>query len=79
MTTDTQQAPSQIPPSVAMWEQLFRRSARPSLSLQGQIREMLVDAILTGVLTPGEPVPSSRELAKHLGVGRITVSWPISS
>ena len=46
MTTDTQQAPSQIPPSVAMWEQLFRRSARPSLSLQGQIREMLVDAIL---------------------------------
>lgn len=73
MTTDTQQAPSQIPPSVAMWEQLFRRSARPSLSLQGQIREMLVDAILTGVLTPGEPVPSSRELAKHLGVGRITV------
>lgn len=73
MTTDTRQAPSRIPPSVAMWEQLFRRSARPALSLQGQIREMLVDAILTGVLAPGEPVPSSRELAKHLGVGRITV------
>ena len=73
MTTDKQTAPSPIPPSVAMWEQLFQRSARPALSLQGQIREMLVDAILTGVLAPGSPVPSSRELAKHLGVGRITV------
>jgi GntR family transcriptional regulator/MocR family aminotransferase len=56
-----------------MWEQLFRRSARPSLSLQGQIREMLVDAILTGILAPGDAIPSSRELAKLLGVGRITV------
>ncbi len=56
-----------------MWEQLFQRSAKPGLSLQGQIREMFVDAILTGVLTPGDPVPSSRELARHLSVGRITV------
>jgi DNA-binding transcriptional regulator YhcF (GntR family) len=39
----------------------------------GQIREMLVDAILTGILAPGDAVPSSRELAKLLGVGRITV------
>ena len=56
-----------------MWEQLFLRSARPSLSLQGQIREMLVDAILSGVLAPGDAIPSSRELARHLRVGRITV------
>ncbi|QNP50457.1 PLP-dependent aminotransferase family protein [Diaphorobacter aerolatus] len=56
-----------------MWEQLFHRSAKPGLSLQGQIREMIVSAILTGVLTPGDPVPSSRELARHLSVGRITV------
>lgn len=56
-----------------MWEQLFHRSAKPGLSLQGQIREMVVSATLTGVLTPGDPVPSSRELARHLGVGRITV------
>src|SRR2546427_8489282 len=56
-----------------MWGQLFRRSARPSLSLQGQIREMLVDAILSGILAPGESIPSSRELARHLGVARITV------
>ena len=56
-----------------MWEQLFHRSAKPGLSLQGQIREMMVGAILTGVLTPGDPIPSSRELARHLSVGRITV------
>ena len=73
MTSDKQTASAPIPPSVAMWEQLFRRSAKPTQSLQGQIREMLVDAILTGVLTPGDSIPSSRELAKMLGVGRITV------
>lgn len=73
MTTDSLATSSRTPPSEAMWEQLFLRSARPSLSLQGQIREMLVDAILSGVLAPGDAIPSSRELARHLRVGRITV------
>lgn len=57
----------------AMWKQLLQRSARENLSLQGRIREMLVSAILDGQLKPGAPVPSSRELAFELGVGRITV------
>ena len=57
----------------AMWKQLLLRSARENLTLQAQIREMLVTAILDGHLKPGEAVPSSRELASHLGVGRITV------
>lgn len=57
----------------AMWKQLMLRSDRKSLTLQAQIREMLVTAILDGHLKPGESVPSSRELASHLGVGRITV------
>lgn len=56
-----------------MWKQLMLRSARENLTLQAQIREMLVSAILDGQLKPEEPVPSSRELASHLGVGRITV------
>lgn len=73
MTTDSQTPAHATTPSGAMWEQLFHRSAKPGLSLQGQIREMFVDAILTGVLTPGDAVPSSRELARHLSVGRITV------
>jgi GntR family transcriptional regulator/MocR family aminotransferase len=57
----------------AMWKQLLKRSARENLTLQGQIREMLVSAILNGQLKPGVPVPSSRELATDLGLGRITV------
>jgi GntR family transcriptional regulator/MocR family aminotransferase len=57
----------------AMWKQLLQRSARPNLSLQGQIREMLVGAILDGQLPPGLPVPSSREMADQLGVARNTV------
>lgn len=56
-----------------MWKQLLQRSARENLTLQGRIREMLVSAILDGQLKPGAPVPSSRELALELGVGRITV------
>lgn len=56
-----------------MWKQLLQRSARENLTLQGRIREMLVAAILDGQLKPGTPVPSSRELAFELGVGRITV------
>jgi GntR family transcriptional regulator/MocR family aminotransferase len=57
----------------AMWKQLFAQSSRPQLSLQGQIREMLVTAILKGILSPGAAVASSREMAEQLGVGRITV------
>lgn len=56
-----------------MWKQLLQHSARESLTLQGRIREMLVSAILNGQLKPDAPVPSSRELATELGVGRITV------
>lgn len=57
----------------AMWKQLLQRSARENLTLQGRIREMLVSAILDGQLKPDDPVPSSRELATALDVGRITV------
>lgn len=57
----------------AMWKQLLQRSARDNLTLQAQIREMLVSAILDGQLKPDTAVPSSRELAVELGVGRITV------
>ena len=57
----------------AMWKQLMLRTARENLSLQGQIREMLVSAILDRHLEPDQAVPSSRVLAEHLGVGRITV------
>ncbi len=42
-------------------------------SLQGQIREALVSAILDRKLDQSEPVPSTRKMAKSLGVSRNTV------
>lgn len=42
-------------------------------TLQSQIREAMVDAILDGQLAGNEPVPSSRKLSKSLGVSRNTV------
>jgi len=60
-------------PNTAMWKQLLQHSARENMSLQGQIREMLVGAILGGQLPAGVPIPSSREMAEQLGVARNTV------
>jgi GntR family transcriptional regulator/MocR family aminotransferase len=34
---------------------------------------MRVTAILNGILSPGSPIASSREMAEQLGVGHITV------
>jgi GntR family transcriptional regulator/MocR family aminotransferase len=43
------------------------------LSLQNQIRQKLVDAILGGTFSAGSRLPSSRKLAEQLGVARNTV------
>ena len=43
------------------------------LSLQAQIREALVSAILDGQLARDEPIPSTRKMARLLGVSRNTV------
>lgn len=58
-----------------MWPELFRLSPVAGYSLQKQIRETLVAAILDGRLPPDTPVPSSRELARQLGVARNTVMF----
>jgi GntR family transcriptional regulator/MocR family aminotransferase len=59
--------------NATLWKQLLQRSSRDNLGLQGQIREMLVAAILDGQLPPGVPIPSSREMAAQLEVARNTV------
>jgi GntR family transcriptional regulator/MocR family aminotransferase len=56
-----------------MWAQLLRRVPHGGISLQAQIRQMLVSAVLDGQLPVGAPIPSSRELADQLGVARNTV------
>ena len=43
-------------------------------TLQQQIQEMVAGGILRGPFRPGEKMPSSRGLARHLGVSRITVT-----
>ena len=57
-----------------MWGQLFRLSFESRISLQAQIREMLVAAILDGHLPGGTALPSTRTLAVQLGVARNTVA-----
>jgi len=43
-------------------------------SLQSQIQQIVASAVLSGRFRPGEKMPSSRRLAKHLGISRITVT-----
>lgn len=43
-------------------------------SLQSQIQQIVASAILSGRVLPGDKLPSSRKLATHLGVSRITVT-----
>ncbi|AWI80720.1 MAG: 2-aminoadipate aminotransferase [Betaproteobacteria bacterium HGW-Betaproteobacteria-13] len=60
-------------PTSAMWKQFMQREATSAMSLQGQIRQMLVAAILDQQIPLDEPIPSSRELSSHIGVARNTV------
>lgn len=43
-------------------------------TLQNQIQQLVAEAILSSRFQPGEKLPSSRKLAEHLGVSRITVT-----
>jgi len=56
-----------------MRDALFHVEREGHSSIQSQIRKMLVSAILARQLPSGEPLPSSRRMAKTLGVSRNTV------
>ena len=43
-------------------------------TLQKQIQQMIAGGILSGRFQPGEKLPSTRRMAAHLGVSRITVT-----
>lgn len=43
-------------------------------TLQAKIQQMIAQGILSGRFSKGEKLPSSRKLAAHLGVSRITVT-----
>ncbi len=57
-----------------MKEILFQLDPNLPASLQAQLREKVVNAILSRALQPNERLPSSRALAKHLKIARNTVT-----
>ena len=57
-----------------LWDELLRLPEQPSLPLQVQLRAAVVREITAGRLAPGSPLPSSRDLARLLGLGRNTVT-----
>lgn len=59
---------------MAISEETFFLNARFEGTLQSQIQQVVAEGILSGRFRPGEKLPSSRKLAKHLGVSRITVT-----
>ena len=56
-----------------MRDQLFHLPPHSTLTLQAQVRAMLVGAILDGHIPSGAPVPSPRKLAEQIRVARNTV------
>ncbi len=57
-----------------MLERFFEKPLDPAHSLQQQIQERIVEAILAGTLTTYEPLPATRALSQSLGVSRNTVT-----
>ena len=57
-----------------MKEILFQLDKSVPTGLQIQLKEQLVSAILSRAIQPGERLPSSRKLSKHLKVSRNTVT-----
>ena len=62
-----------------MWLRLFRRFEGRSATLQGQLRDMLVHAVMEGFLAPGAALPASRVLAQALDLSRTTVTLALTS
>jgi GntR family transcriptional regulator/MocR family aminotransferase len=52
----------------------FFLDPRSDATLQSRIQQMIAQGILSGRFRPSEKLPSSRKLATHLGVSRITVT-----
>ena len=56
-----------------MWHLLFKLDSSSDQSLQAQLRQALVKAILDGRVPVDVPLPSSRELSRQLNIARNTV------
>ena len=56
-----------------MRNDLYHIERSAMTTLQAQIRETLVSAVLSGQLSEGDPIPSTRAMAQRLHVSRNTV------
>ena len=54
--------------------EVFFLDPEAKTSKQSQIQQVVADAVLSGRFRAGDKLPSTRQLAKHLGVSRITVT-----
>lgn len=59
---------------MAISKEIFFIEANAPNTLQSQIRQFVVQSILSGHFKAGEKMPSSRALAAHLGISRLTVT-----
>jgi GntR family transcriptional regulator / MocR family aminotransferase len=57
-----------------LWSQVFVLPDKPGLALQARLRASVVREILAGRLAARTPLPSSRDLARLLGMSRNTVT-----
>ena len=60
--------------SVEIPVEAFRLTETGAGTLQQRIRQMVAEGIVSGRFPLGEKLPSTRGLAQHLGVARITVT-----
>lgn len=60
--------------NVAISEQTFYLDPAFDGPLQRQLQQIVTSGILGGRMRPGDRMPSSRKLAVHLGISRITVT-----
>ena len=65
---------SPLPSSGVLWGRLFKLEERPGVAIRIRLRRAIVTAILDGRLIAGAAMPSSRELAEILSIGRNTVT-----
>ncbi len=59
---------------MAISEETFFLDPRSEGTLQSQIQQMVAEGILSGRFRPGEKMPSTRKLARHLRISRLTVT-----
>ena len=62
-----------------VWAKLFASLGARGGTRQARVRDMLVHAILSGMVPPNTPVPPTRALATMLGVSRNTVALAVQS